>query len=65
MRNVTNPIFNDNRMKLGIFCTNGRGASMTTVPEQKETDWAESLRTAKMADAAGFEAIVPFARWKG
>ena len=62
----TNPIHNDNRLKLGLFCTNGRrGGVMTLVPEASQMDWKTSVKTAQMADDAGFEAIVPFARWKG
>ncbi|MBN9735001.1 MULTISPECIES: LLM class flavin-dependent oxidoreductase [unclassified Pseudonocardia] len=60
-----NPLFGGNTLKLGLFCTNGSGASQTLVPEASETSWAMSLRTARAADRAGFEAVVPFARWKG
>ncbi|WP_199434224.1 LLM class flavin-dependent oxidoreductase [Qaidamihabitans albus] len=60
-----NPLFGDNALKLGLFCTNGTGASQTLVPEAHETAWSMSLRTAQAADRAGFEAVVPFARWKG
>ncbi len=60
-----NPVWNDNRLKLGIFCTNGRGAAQTLVPEAGQTDWAKSVETARIADRAGYEAIVPYARWKG
>ena len=65
MNECRNPIFNSNRMKLGIFCTNGAGAAMTTVPERYVASWPLSVETARMADAAGLEAIVPYARWKG
>lgn len=60
-----NPLFGGNTLKLGLFCTNGTGASQTLVPEAHETAWSMSLRTAQAADRAGFEAVVPFARWKG
>jgi alkanesulfonate monooxygenase SsuD/methylene tetrahydromethanopterin reductase-like flavin-dependent oxidoreductase (luciferase family) len=60
-----NPLFGDNRLKLGLFCTNGPGAAQTLVPEAPATSWEMSLRTARAADRAGFEAVVPFARWKG
>ncbi|MER7302723.1 LLM class flavin-dependent oxidoreductase [Nocardioides sp. NPDC127514] len=59
-----NPIFGDNTLKLGLFCTNGHGASLTMAPEAHEMSWDFSLRIAKAADAAGLEAIVPYARWK-
>ncbi|ATE64659.1 LLM class flavin-dependent oxidoreductase [Rhizorhabdus dicambivorans] len=60
-----NPIFNDNRLKLGTFCTNGRGASHTLVPEANRLDWPLAVKLAQMVDRAGFEAVVPYARWKG
>jgi dimethylsulfone monooxygenase len=60
-----NPLFNDNTLKLGLFCTNGTGASQTLVPEAPDMSWDMSLRTARAADRAGLEAVVPFARWKG
>ena len=65
MATASNPIFNDNRLKLGIFCTNGAGAAMTTLPERYVASWPLSLETARLADEAGLEAIVPYARWKG
>ncbi|MGI6872020.1 LLM class flavin-dependent oxidoreductase [Amycolatopsis sp. 3B14] len=60
-----NPLLGDNTLKLGLFCTNGSGAALTLVPEAHTTSWDFSLRTAQAADRAGFEAVVPFARWKG
>ena len=65
MRGSTNPIFNSNRMKIGIFAINGRGGIMTTAPEAYEPGWDLSVRASQMADAAGYEAIVSYARWKG
>ena len=61
----TNPLFNANRLKLGIFGTNGKGGAQTFVPESYRPTWAASVETARFADAAGFEAIVAYARWKG
>ena len=57
-RNGINPLFNDNRLKLGVFGNNGPGAAMTTVPELFDPTWDNSLRVSQQADAAGFEAIV-------
>ncbi len=59
------PIYSTNKLKLGIFCTNGRGTAHTLVPEANKQDWPLSLRTAQAVDRAGYEAVVPFARWKG
>lgn len=60
-----NPIFNSNRLKLGIFGTNGKGGAQTLAPESYKPTWKASVDTARMADEAGFEAIVAYARWKG
>lgn len=63
-RAATNPLFNDNRLKLGAFAFNGAAATMTTLPEQYQLSWPNSLDVALQADAAGFEALVPYARWR-
>ena len=60
-----NPLFNDNRLKLGIFGTNGKGAAQTLVPEAYRPTWQASVATARQADALGFEAALAYARWKG
>ncbi|MFY9688361.1 MAG: LLM class flavin-dependent oxidoreductase [Candidatus Acidiferrales bacterium] len=59
-----NPLFNDNKLKLGTFCTN-TVANMTFVPELLQPTWANTLTAARLADEAGLEAVVPIARWKG
>jgi alkanesulfonate monooxygenase SsuD/methylene tetrahydromethanopterin reductase-like flavin-dependent oxidoreductase (luciferase family) len=62
----TNPLFNDNRMKLGVMAFNCSGGStVTTVPEKWPMTWADNVALAKMADQAGFEALLPVGRWKG
>jgi dimethylsulfone monooxygenase len=62
----TNPLFNDNRLKLGTFGTNvSNGCAITTVEEAFVTTWPNTLAAARAADALGFEALVPVARWKG
>ncbi|MGE5268246.1 MAG: LLM class flavin-dependent oxidoreductase [Thiohalocapsa sp.] len=55
-----------NRLKLGLFganCSSGR--AVTTVPERWSGSWADCLRLAQMADAAGIEFMLPIGRWKG
>ena len=64
-RTATQPIFNDNRLKLGTFGTNGGGIALTKVEEASEVSWRAAINAGVRADAQGFEAIVPFARWKG
>src|SRR5919202_5142108 len=65
-RRLTNPLFNSNKMKLGIFGGNvSNGCAVTTAPEALKTSWRNSRFIAQMADQAGLEAIVPVARWNG
>lgn len=64
-RAETNPVFNDNKLKLGLFALNGIGISMTNAPEALNARWAESAAVSKIADDNGFEANVPYARWRG
>jgi alkanesulfonate monooxygenase SsuD/methylene tetrahydromethanopterin reductase-like flavin-dependent oxidoreductase (luciferase family) len=65
-RRATNPLFNDNKFKLGTFATNvSNGAAVTTIDGVFETKWPNVIRLARKADQAGFEAIVPVARWRG
>lgn len=58
-------MFNNNKLKLGTFGTNGRGASHTTAPDRYTPTWKNALNAAVAADAAGLEAQLAFARWKG
>ncbi len=60
-----NAVFNNNLMKLGTFGTNGRGGVLTVAPDAHKPTWEATLRAAKLADEAGFEALLAFARWKG
>lgn len=65
MNNTTNPlIYSKNRLKIGTFCTN-TALTLTTIPEVWEPTWPNIEAVSRMADEAGFEAIVPIARWKG
>ncbi len=63
--NTTNPIFGPNKLKLGVFGMNGKGTANTLVPEVHTPSWDKILRAARLADDAGLEAIVAYARWKG
>jgi dimethylsulfone monooxygenase len=65
-RGRTNPIFGDNRLKLGLFGTNvSGGCAMTTAEGALEITWPKVRSLARTADALGFEAVVPVARWRG
>jgi len=63
-RERVNPVYNDNKLKLGVFGLNGPGTVMTTHPDRFLPTWQASLAVAKACDAAGLEAIVPYSRWK-
>ncbi|MGZ0187684.1 MAG: LLM class flavin-dependent oxidoreductase [Alphaproteobacteria bacterium] len=61
-----NPILGPNVLKLGIMAFNCSGGStVTTAPEAWPMTWADNVKLAQMADAAGFEALLPVGRWKG
>mgnify|MGYP001352881609 CR=1 FL=1 len=60
-----NPLFGPNKLKIGIFGTNGKGSAHTLVPEAYKPTWDNVIHTARLADGAGYEAIVAYARWKG
>src|SRR5918911_3121186 len=65
-RRKTNPLFNDNRLKLGVFGLNvSRGCAITTAEGTLDVAWPNVRAIAKLADDAGFEAMVPVARWRG
>jgi alkanesulfonate monooxygenase SsuD/methylene tetrahydromethanopterin reductase-like flavin-dependent oxidoreductase (luciferase family) len=65
-RRSSNPLFNDNRMKLGTFCTNCSGGTVASTAEGTlEMTWPTTKALAQASDRAGFEAIVPVGRWKG
>lgn len=58
--------FSQHKLKLAVFGTNvSNGCSMTFVDGTIKVDWNESLRIAQAAEQAGFDAIIPVARWKG
>jgi FMNH2-dependent dimethyl sulfone monooxygenase len=62
----TNPLFNDNKLKIGTFGTNvSGGCAISTAEGTFETTWPNVLRVASLADQAGLEALVPVARWRG
>jgi dimethylsulfone monooxygenase len=61
----SNPIRDSqNRIKLGVFATNGNGAAFTFHPDRFECTWDANVRLAQKADKLGFEAFVSAAHWK-
>jgi dimethylsulfone monooxygenase len=60
------PLKGPHRFKLGVFSMNADGGlAITTVPERWAARWADNLAAARIADAAGFDFLLPIARWKG
>ncbi|MGC0365154.1 FMNH2-dependent dimethyl sulfone monooxygenase [Rhodococcus sp. 27YEA15] len=59
-------MFNDNRMKLGIFGSNVSHGLMATHAETTyELTWEYGKKVAQLADRLGFEAMLPVARYRG
>jgi dimethylsulfone monooxygenase len=65
-RRSLNALYSDNRLKLGVFGANvSNGCAATTAPGHLEMNWPNGRDIVTLADLAGFEAVVPVARWKG
>ena len=55
-----NPLFNDNRVKIGIMAFNcSHGSTPTMVDDAWPMTWPDNVALAQMADAAGFERSCP------
>jgi alkanesulfonate monooxygenase SsuD/methylene tetrahydromethanopterin reductase-like flavin-dependent oxidoreductase (luciferase family) len=55
-----------NAFKLAVFGFNvSGGCSMTSAEGTVAVEWPESVRIAQLAEHAGFDAVIPVARWKG
>ena len=60
------PLFNDNKMKLGVFGSNcSSGLCMSAAETNFKPTWEENLRIAETAEALGLELLLPVARWHG
>ncbi|WEJ08402.1 LLM class flavin-dependent oxidoreductase [Sinorhizobium prairiense] len=65
-RSAGNPMFNDNKLKLGVFGTNCSNACAITLAETTfEPTFDHNVDIAKKLEAAGWECMVPIARWRG
>lgn len=63
---MSHPLYNANRLKLGIMAFNcSHGSTVTTAEGAWKLSWGDTVRLAQMADAAGMEALLPVGRWKG
>ncbi|RLA12856.1 MAG: hypothetical protein DRQ52_07260, partial [Gammaproteobacteria bacterium] len=60
------PMFNSNRLKLGVFGTNvSNGCAVSLAQTSFEPTFEHNLQIAEKAERYGFEALVPVGRWKG
>lgn len=60
------PLFNDQKMKLGVFGSNcSYGVMASLAPSTYEVSWDHTVKIARQAEDLGFEAMVPIARYKG
>lgn len=60
------PIFNENKVKLGLFGTNcSQGTMMANLPSGYEATWEHTKAVALIADQIGLEMLMPIARWRG
>ncbi|QJY50944.1 LLM class flavin-dependent oxidoreductase [Pseudonocardia broussonetiae] len=63
---TANPVFNDQKLKLGIFSSNcSGGVIMSHEPTDFRVTWDQQLEIARTADELGMEAMVPVGRWTG
>ena len=63
---MTNALFSDNRVKLGVMAFNcSHGSTVTTADGAWPMTWAGNAELARMADSAGLEVLLPVGRWKG
>ena len=61
----SNPIRDSkNRVKLGVFATNGNGAAFTFHPDRFNCTWDANVRLAQKAEKLGLEGFVSAAHWK-
>ena len=52
--------------KLGMFSSNcSGGLAVTKIPERWDSSWENNLKMGQMADQAGFDFLLPIARWIG
>src|ERR1700691_6349902 len=66
LRENSNPLFNDRKLKLGTFSSNlSGGCAISTIDGTLEATWDNTLELARLADTMKFGALVPVGRWKG
>ena len=65
-RSLSNPLFNSNKLKLGVFFGNVPGGPRpTTASGRLEANWGDVLDGRPRRHRAGFETLIPLANWTG
>lgn len=60
------PLYNDQKLKLGLFGPNlSYGLTMSEAETTYRPTWEHVVKIAQRADQMGFEMLVPVARWRG
>ena len=62
-RQATNPLFNENALKLGLFGLNAGTQAMSLAPDQYVADWDRCSEIVGIADRLGLEAMVSLVSW--
>jgi FMNH2-dependent dimethyl sulfone monooxygenase len=58
-------LYNDQKLKLGVFNFNCSGGLIMSEASRHEVSWDEMVHIARKADELGFEALLPGANWRG
>ena len=62
-RQAVQPLFNANKLKLGLFGLNAGTQAMTVAPDQYVAEWDRCSEIIAIADRLGLEAMVPLISW--
>ncbi|MFD0692321.1 LLM class flavin-dependent oxidoreductase [Actinomadura fibrosa] len=63
---MTRPLLRGDGFKLGLFSANcSSGMAITKAPGRWSASWADNVRLARVADAAGIDFLLPIARFIG
>ncbi len=63
---INTMLTNRDEFKLGMFSSNcSGGLAVTKIPERWDNSWGNNLKISVMSDQAGFDFLLPIARWIG
>jgi hypothetical protein len=65
-RSQTSSMYNQNRLKLGLFGFNcSGGMAITAAPDRWRPTPENNVAVAQLVDDAGLEFVLPIGRWRG